>query len=160
MRSSLEHAIQLRHDGRPQEALQELHQLLQHRPDDPDVNYQTAWTYDSMGEESKAVPHYEAALANGLVHDREGAMLGLGSTYRCLGQYQKSRALLDRAVEEFPQNRALRVFRAMTLHNLGEHEGAVQELLLLLLETSSDGSIRSYEKALRFYSDKLSQTWD
>lgn len=93
MRSSLEHAIQLRHDGRPQEALQELHQLLQHRPDDPDVNYQTAWTYDSMGEESKAVPHYEAALANGLVHDR-------------------------------------------------------------------DGSIRSYEKALRFYSDKLSQTWD
>lgn len=133
--------------------------LLQQQPHDPEIQYQTAWTYDSLGEESKAVPHYEAALAGGLVRDREGAFVGLGSTYRCLGQYEKARRIFDQALVEFPQNRALQVFRAMTLHNLGEHESAMSHLLVLLVDTTSDPAIRSYEKALRFYSDKLSQTW-
>lgn len=133
--------------------------LLRSNPNDPDVNYQMAWTCDFMGKESEAVPFYEKAIANGLKEGRSGAMLGLGSTYRCLGEYEKSLGVFDLAVKEFPENRSLKVFRALTLYNLGRSEESVSQLLVQLIETTSDESIRSYDRALRFYSDKLNETW-
>lgn len=136
-----------------------LGELLALYPNNPDVHYQLAWTYDAQGKEPEAVPHYEAALANGLIEGREGAYLGLGSTYRCLGQYQKSAEVFDRAIKEFPDNRALKVFHALTLYNLGQPDKSVERLLTQLLETTSDPAIKSYSRALAFYADKLDQTW-
>lgn len=48
----------------------------------------------------------------------------------------------------------------MTLHNLGDHSLAMGMLLKLLAETSADEGIRSYSKAISYYSDKLEQVWD
>jgi len=118
-----------------------------------------AWTCDSLGKESEAANFYKKALANGLKEDRVGAMLGLGSTYRCLGEYEKSLKVLDQAVKEFPEDRSLTVFRALTYYNLGNPQESIRELLLQLLETTNDDSIKSYDRALRFYSNTLNQTW-
>lgn len=160
MESKLLRAIQLRKDNKPDQALVLLTDLLRSDPNDPAINYQMAWTCDFMGKESEAVPFYEKAIAKGLSgEDRKGAMLGLGSTYRCLGEYQKSLKIFDQATAEFAEDRSLKVFRALTLHNLGKSEAAIEQLLIQLLETTGDGSIKTYEKALRFYSDKLSETW-
>lgn len=159
MKNKLTEAIELRKSKQPEKALNILKSLLESHPDDPDVNYQMAWTCDVMGNESQAAPFYERALANGITEDRAGAFLGLGSTYRCLGEYQKSLKVFDQAVQEFPKDRALKVFRALTLFNLGQAEESVGELLLQLLDTTADQGIKSYDKALRFYSDKLNQTW-
>lgn len=159
MKSKLSEAIGKRKNGQPEEALGILRTLLQSHPNDPDVNYQMAWTCDFMGKEADAVPFYEKAISNGLIDDRAGAMLGLGSTYRCLGEYEKSLKVFNQAVEEFPENRGLKVFRALTLYNLGKAEESVSNLLIQLLDTTSDGSIKSYDRALRFYSDKLNDTW-
>lgn len=159
MKNKLNEAIELRKNKQPEEALKILHSLLETHPEDPDVNYHMAWTCDMMGNESAAAPFYEKALANGLTEDRDGAFLGLGSTYRCLGEYEKSIKIFDQAVREFPNDRSLKVFRALTLYNLGKAEESVGELLLQLLETTADQGIKSYDKALRFYSDKLNQTW-
>ena len=90
MKNKLAEAIALRKNNKPEEAMSLLTTLLQSYPNDPDVNYQMAWTCDFMGKESEAAPFYEKAIANGLVEDRSGAILGLGSTYRCLGEYKKS----------------------------------------------------------------------
>lgn len=159
MKTEITKAIELRNKNKPEEALQILKGLLRSNPNDPDVNYQIAWTCDFMGKESEAVPFYEAAIAQGLREDRSGAMLGLGSTYRCLGEYKKSLKVFDQAINEFPENRSLRVFRALTLYNLGQTEESVSQLLVQLLDTTNDDSIRYYERALRFYSDKLNETW-
>lgn len=159
MNTELDKAIELRKNNKHDEAFKILELLLKSSPEDPDVNYQMAWTFDSLGKESEAAPFYEKAIANGLVTDRDGAMLGLGSTYRCLGEYEKSIQMLDKAISEFPENRALKVFRALTLFNLDDSESAVGQLLLQLLDTTNDSSIKSYERALRFYSDKLRETW-
>jgi len=43
----------------------------------------------------------------------------------------------------------------MTLYNLNEHSEAMKILLENLAETSSDENIKSYKKAISFYSDKL-----
>jgi tetratricopeptide (TPR) repeat protein len=152
-------AIELRKQNKSEEALKILATLLKESPYDPELNYQMAWTCDSLGKESEAVPFYETALANGLQNDRRGALLGLGSTYRCLGHYQKSLKVFDQAVAEFPDDRALRVFRALTLYNLGKYDHSISDLLVHLLDTTTDNSIKSYDRALRYYADKLDQTW-
>ncbi|WP_413289217.1 tetratricopeptide repeat protein [Bdellovibrio sp. HCB337] len=159
MKTKLEEAKQLRKNNKPEEAMKILKSLHESHPTDPDVNYQLAWTCDFMGNESAAVPYYEAAIAHGLAEDRQGAFLGLGSTYRCLGEYEKSLKTFDKGIQEFPEDRALKVFRALTLYNLGKFHDSVGELLIHLIDTTSDGNIKQYDKALRFYSDKLDETW-
>lgn len=160
MKSQLEKIIQLRKENKPEQALIILAELLKSSPNDPAFNYQMAWTCDFMGKGSEAIPFYEKAIANGLSgEDRKGALLGLGSTYRCLGEYQKSLKVFDQAIAEFSEDRSLKVFRALTLHNLGKPETAIEQLLIQLLDTTGDVSIKTYDKALRFYSDKLSETW-
>lgn len=159
IKNKLAEAIALRKENKPEEALVILKSLLQDYANDPDVNYQMAWTCDFMGKESAAVPFYEKAISSGLKEDRDGAMLGLGSTYRCLGEYEKSLKIFDQALAEFPDHRAIKVFRALSLYNLGKAEESVSQLLIQLLDTTDDRSIKSYERALRFYSDKLNETW-
>ncbi len=159
IKNELAKVIALRKENKPEEALVILDSLLQMHPNDPDVNYQMAWTCDFMGKESAAVPFYEKAISSGLKEDRDGAMLGLGSTYRCLGEYEKSLKIFDQALVEFPEHRAIKVFRALSLYNLGKAEESVSQLLIQLLDTTNDDSVKSYERALRFYSDKLNETW-
>lgn len=155
----IEKAIECRKNGNREEALRLFNELLSKNPADPDLNYQVAWTYDSMGKETEAVPFYEKAISLGLVNDREGAMLGLGSTYRCLGQYEKSLEVFSRAISEFPHNRVLKVFQAISLYNAKQFDKAVSSLLLVLLDTTSDQEIKSYDRALRFYLDKLDEVF-
>lgn len=160
MKTQIEKAIQLRKDNKPDQALALLEELLKANPNDPIINYQLAWTCDFMGKESEAAPYYEKAIANGLAgSDRQRAMLGLGSTYRCLGEYEKSLNVFNQAVLEFPEDRSFKVFRALTLYNLSKAEESVSELLVQLLDTTNDPNIKLFEKALRFYSDKLNETW-
>jgi tetratricopeptide (TPR) repeat protein len=89
----------------------------------------------------------------------EGAIVGLGSTYRALGEYEKSKKTFLKGMELFPDNHVIKVFYSMTLYNLKEHSKAMELLLKCLLNTTNDNEILSYKKALHFYSDKLDQTW-
>lgn len=160
MKDKIDIAIGLRKGGKSEQALEVLLPLLKEHTRDPLLNYQIAWTYDFLGREREAVSHYEIALSDGLSgEDRRGALLGLGSTYRCLGSYDKSLAIFDKAIAEYPEFRAFKVFRALTLHNLGRFTDSTSQLLIELIETTSDSSIKSYSSALSFYSNKLNQVW-
>ncbi len=160
MKDTINTAIKLRGENKPDEALKILTDFLRADPNNPQANYQAAWTCDSMGAESKAVPFYETAIKHGLSGEElQGAYLGLGSTYRCLGRYKDSLKIFNQAIEEFPEDRSLKTFRALTLFNLGKTDDCVEELIILLVDTTTDKNIKSYDKALRFYSDKLNETW-
>jgi tetratricopeptide (TPR) repeat protein len=86
------------------------------------------------------------------------AIIGLGSTYRTVGRYQQSKDLLEKGIKQF-DNQAMKVFLAMTLYNLKAHEAAMQQLLQLLAETSSDSSIRQFSEAIAYYADRLNDIW-
>ncbi|HHB1425542.1 TPA: tetratricopeptide repeat protein [Serratia odorifera] len=147
---------QLKALGRYQEATELAIQQLQRQPEDAALHYQLACLYDSQGLEQQAIPCYLAALARDLpAQQRQEAWLGLGSTYRALGQYQQSLASFDHGLAEFPQAKEITLFRAMTLYNLGETKQAVADLLLLLAETSSHRDISSYQRAIRQYAADL-----
>ncbi|MFA1510691.1 MULTISPECIES: tetratricopeptide repeat protein [Priestia] len=160
MNNKLDEALALRKNGNHKESNELLSELVKECPDDALYNYQCAWSFDLLGEEEKAVPFYENAIKIGLPSkDMEGAILGLGSTYRALGEYEKSKDIFLKGMELFPYNHVIKVFYSMTLYNLKEHSKAMELILKCLLNTTNDNEILSYKRALHFYSDKLDQTW-
>ncbi|RDW20501.1 tetratricopeptide repeat protein [Oceanobacillus chungangensis] len=161
MENELIKAISLRKDGKHNESNKLLIELVKQYPENGRVNYQCAWSFDLLGEEKKAVPYYEKAINLGLSSgELEGAFLGLGSTYRTLGEYEKSKSIFIKGIESFPNNRALQTFYSITLYNLNEHHKAMELLLTCLIETTKDDNIQSYKKAINFYKDKLDETWE
>ena len=130
--------------------------LIKAFPKDAFISYQCAWSFDVLGEESQAVPYYELAIQLGLSgKELEAAVLGLGSSYRVLGNYEKSKNVFLKGIALFPNNRALQVFYSMTLYNLKEYHQAMEVLLTCLADTTTDQEILNYKKAIHFYSDKL-----
>lgn len=153
-------AVALRDTGADEEARARLLALVAEYPDHAAANLQSAWTHDKLGLEEEAVPFYERAIDLGLSReDLEPALLGLGSTLRALGRYPESLKVLGRAIAEFPENRALEVFRAMSMYNNGQSKEATETLLRLLIATTSDPDIRSYQSALDIYVEDLDRTW-
>ncbi|MBK0008788.1 tetratricopeptide repeat protein [Priestia aryabhattai] len=160
MNNKLDKALALRKNGNHKESNELLSELVKEFPDDALYNYQCAWSFDILGEEEKAVSFYENAIKIGLPSkDMEDAVLGLGSTYRALGEYEKSKDIFLKGMELFPDNHVIKVFYSMTLYNLKEHSKAMELILKCLLNTTNDNEILSYKRALNFYSDKLDQTW-
>lgn len=155
----LKEAIKLRENGELKEANAMLLKLVGEYPEDAQINYQCAWSFDVLGLEKEAVPFYEKAIEIGLDDtDLKEAYLGLGSTYRTIGEYEKSKELLIEGIEKFNLN-SLKVFLAMTLYNLGEHSKSMELLLKIISETSIDDEVVTFKKAIEFYADKLDQLW-
>ncbi len=160
LQEKLNSAVQLRESGKHNEARELLRELHSEFPNDAQVNLQYAWSHDLLGLEREAIPFYESAVKFGLSgDDLQSALLGMGSTYRCIGEYQKAKETFLRALELFPERNEFKVFLAMTYYNLSEHSKAMELLLISLVETSKDEGILSYERAIRFYADKLDETW-
>ena len=161
MKKEVEWAIELRKEGKQKKSNELLVKLVKEFPKDAFINYQCAWSFDVLGEESQAVPFYEVAIHLGLSgKELEGALLGLGSTYRTLGDYEKSKLIFLKGMDLYPNNRAIQVFYSMTLYNLKDHHAAMELLLKCLVDTATDQEILSYKKAICFYSDKLDTIWD
>lgn len=154
----IQKAISLRESGDPERAGSLLSVFLRKNPDDAEAHYQMAWTCDVRGMEREAIPHYRRALEGYLSgKDRSGAFVGLGSSHRVLGEYGEAVEALRRGAFEFPKDRAIQTFLAMALYNTGEHRESARILLKNLVETTSDPRIKSYEKALRFYPERLDE---
>jgi tetratricopeptide (TPR) repeat protein len=153
-------ALQYRTDGDYDRASELLTQLHDAYPNHARINYHLAWLHDQRGEERDAIPYYESAIELGLSdEDLRGALLGLGSTYRCVGAYEQAAAVLQRGVEQFPEAQEYLVFLAMTLYNLDQHDEAIRLLLKSLAATSRDAGIERYQKAILFYADRLDEVW-
>jgi len=161
MMEQLQKAIDLRKNNKFVESNELLYKLVSEYSTNASMNYQLAWSYDVLGDEQKAVPYYEKAINLGLSSEElEGALLKLGSTYRSLGQYEKSKETFVKGIELYPNNKALQVFYSMTLYNLKQPAQAIKLLLDVLLQTTNDEEILGYKKAIEFYSDKLDEVWE
>ena len=157
---TLNQAIQYRKENKLKESNKLLVALANEYPNDAYINYQCAWSCDCLGEETQAVPYYEIAIQGDLQKDDlHGAYLGLGSTYRALGEYEKSKNIFEKAIHQFPEDESLKVFYAMTLHNLRQHSEAMELLLKCITSTTRDDAILTYKRAIEFYADKLDETW-
>ena len=157
---NIETGIKMRESGNAEQALVFFKQLLETDQMNPDIYYQIAWCLDVLEHEKEAIGYYEKAIETGInSKDLIDVYLGLGSTYRTIGEYKKSLDLFNLAIERFPDNNEYRVFRAMANYNLGNYDESMKELLEIIAETTSDENIQQYSKAIVFYSDKLDKLW-
>ena len=156
-KDELDAIIGARHGGQVKQVLQRLQELDRRFPNVAEINYQLAWTCDVLGRENDALPYYQKAVALGLPENElSGALLGLGSTLRNLGQPERSAEVLRSGRAQFPDNREFDVFLALTLHELGRHGEALQLVLEALCDTTEDPGLTAYQRALRHYAGKLS----
>jgi tetratricopeptide (TPR) repeat protein len=161
MKERIMEGIMLREKGDYPASINYFKKLIEDNPKAGILYYQCAWGHDAMGKEREAVPYYQKAIQLGLNEsDLQGAYVGLGSTYRTLGEYENAKHVLKEGKKRFPENMALNIFYSMTLYNLNEHNEAMEILLTLLAQTSKDESIQSYKKAILFYAEQLDTTWE
>lgn len=129
--------------------------LLKGSPDDATLNLELACTYDPQGLEADAVPYYERALALGIEgQDRCRALLGLGSSYRCIEQFADAVRTLERGVAEFPDAPEFGVFLGLALYSLGDHQRAVQTLLRHIACHPGHERVAQYQRAIHFYAEQ------
>ncbi len=142
--------------GQAVEILPRLHKLDTAHPNVAEINYQLAWSCDVLGRAKEALPYYEKAVALGLPpNELSGALLGLGSTLRNLGQHDRSADVLRSGKAQFPDNREFDVFLALTLHQQGKHAEAMRLVLETLCDTTEDPGLTAYQRAIRHAAAQL-----
>lgn len=145
-----------RHGGQIETILDQLLALDQSHPQVGEINYQIAWTLDSLDRESDALPYYEKAISLGLPpNEQSGALIGLSSTLRNLGHLDRAASTLESGQMQFPDQPEFAAFLALVRHDQGRHTEALQLALETLLETSEDPGITAYQRALRHYTSTL-----
>jgi tetratricopeptide (TPR) repeat protein len=155
-KEELDAIVGARAHGQSKEVLPRLQQLDARHPNVAEIAYQLAWTCDVLGREADALPYYEKAVALGLPdNELAGALLGLGSTLRHLGQHERSASVLRSAQLQFPDNHEFDAFLALTLHADGKPGEALRIALDALCDTSDDQGIRAYQRAIRHAAAKL-----
>lgn len=155
-KDELDAIVGARAHGQSEEILPRLQSLDERHPNVAEIAYQIAWSYDVMGRAADALPAYEKAVALGLPpNELSGALLGLGSTLRNLGQSARAAEVLRSGKAQFPENREFDVFLALALHDLGQHAAAVQLLIETLCDTTEDPGLTAYQRALRHAAARL-----
>ena len=131
-------------------------ELAEKNPFDAAIIFECAVVHDNLALENEAIPLYEKAIRLGLSDENlELAFLGLGSSYRCVQDFEKSSKVLEEGAKRFPANWGIKTFLAMTYHMQGRHGAAMRLLLQGLSETSTDPSIQYCKTALGHYAEEF-----
>lgn len=152
----LDAIVGARHGGRADHVLDLLRKLDARFPNVAEIHYQLAWTLDTAGKATDALPHYEKAVALGLEpNEHANALIGLATTLRALGQSGRAAEVLRSGQVQFPDNREFDIFLSLALHDLGEHTEALRLALLTLCDTTEDSGLTAYQRALRYAASQL-----
>ncbi|MFI6510968.1 tetratricopeptide repeat protein [Streptosporangium sp. NPDC050855] len=155
--ATIERAFARRDRANMQPTIDFFERLLAEHPDNPYVLYEVGGSYDTAGQEERAVGYYERALPHLSGETRRKCLLQYGSTLRNLGRIDESLALFDTACAEFPESDSLRVFRALTLHAAGRKDAALAALLLVVADSVDTSEVKRYEAAIRGNAEYLAE---
>lgn len=118
--------------------------------------FAVASEFDGRGKERQAKLAYEKVKLNGLPKRLHPIFyLQYGSTLRNCGELRKAEAVLKKAIRQFPKYHALKPFLALVQISQRKHREAHKTLLKVLVEDTPDKTIRSFRRALRYYTKKL-----
>ncbi|RZT23538.1 tetratricopeptide repeat protein [Fictibacillus sp. BK138] len=167
LRERLDKGIALREEGRAKEDMSILNEactllmkMSEEYPENAEINYQIGIAHDNSGFTKEAITYYVKAIEQGLSGaDLERCLLGLGSSYRLTGQYDKAVETLQQGVAEFPEHRGLQIFYSMALYNTGRYNEAMEIALMNLMETTNDEKLQYFKRGITYYAQHLDETW-
>lgn len=161
LQEAIQRAVELRRESQHTEALAILLDLYNQQPDHAKVNYELGCTYDHQGVEEEAIAFYEHAIQCGIDGDElRGALLGLGSSYRCMERFGDAARVLQKGAAAFPDAHEFDVFLALTRYNMGGHAEAMRLLLTHIAQHSSDAETRKYQRSIAYYAEHLDPPYD
>ena len=156
----IQRAVQLRRQQQYDESNAILKELVEWPEARGKAYLQLAWNCDVQGFEQQAIPYYQQALQGQLTEqERFDALLGVASSLRTVGQYDKAHEYFQQGLKEYPQRAELLPFYAMNLYNLGCSKQAVELLLSTLIKNTDNKNIKSYRAAIELYAEDLDRTW-
>jgi tetratricopeptide (TPR) repeat protein len=124
--------------------------------DEAEREYELGGEHDSAGREELAIPHYERALELGLREELVPRLLvQLGSSLRNAGRNDEAIALFDDAVARYPDDVALRLFRAFCLATAGRDREALVDVLDLARTRIDAPEVDRYRRSLENYTRDL-----
>ena len=152
--------------GDHEEAVKHLEKAVALAPNDSRMHHrlgdayglsaQKAGLFSKMSVAGKCRTAYEKAVALGLPpNELSGALIGLGSMLRTLGQLERSAEVLRSGKAQFPDNAEFDAFLALTLHASGKHADALQLALNTLCDTTDDPGLTAYQRAIRHAAGRL-----
>jgi tetratricopeptide (TPR) repeat protein len=155
-KAELDAIVGVRHGGRIAQVLPALEDLDRRFPGVPWIQLQLAWSSEAVGQASRAIGHYERAIALGLEGNAlSGALLGLGALLRLEGDTARALKVLQDGRQQFPENREFAVFLSLALHDTGRPSEALRLALETLLETSDDIGLTAYQRLIRQHTARL-----
>lgn len=139
-----------RHGGQTEGILDQLQDLADAHPAVAEVAFQLAWTLESLGRETEAIPHYEKAISLGLPpNEQSGALIGLAACLLATDQTNQAASALESGQRQFPEQPEFAVYLAIVRHAQGRSAEALQLAMETLLDTSEDPGITAYQRDLR-----------
>ncbi|MFW5474180.1 tetratricopeptide repeat protein [Knoellia sp. CPCC 206450] len=127
-------------------------------PGDARITYEYAGTFDSAGQEQRAVELYREALDAGLREPyRHRAVIQLASSLRNVGEHEEAVRLLDELAADRPESVGIAAFRALALHSAGRSADALGGLLSAVAQASTDEDVLRYRRSLTAYAKELEQ---
>jgi Flp pilus assembly protein TadD len=142
--------------GESAAAIEHFQALVGRCPNEPRAHFELAGALDFAGREAEAVAPYRRAMALGLAGDDVPRWyVQLGSTLRNVGAGDEAVAVLTEGRDRFPDDAAIRVFRALALHSTGRDGEALVELLDLVLTRRAVVGLRGYERTIGEYTHEV-----
>jgi cyanophycin synthetase len=122
------------------------------------AEYEAGGVHDSAGRADEAVPHYERALELGLPPALDPrCRLQLASSLRNLDRLGEAIAIFDDAVRRYPDDAALRLFRAFALVDAGREREALVDVIDLARTRIDAPEIERYARSLHNYTRELEE---
>ncbi|KGN32608.1 cyanphycin synthetase [Knoellia sinensis KCTC 19936] len=126
-------------------------------PGDARITYEYAGTFDSAGQEPRAIALYRDALNSGLREPfRHRAVIQLASSLRNVGEADEAVRLLRDLSADRPESVGIAGFLALALHSAGDSGEALGQLLSVVAQGSTDDDVLRYRRSLTAYAAELS----
>ena len=124
--------------------------------DEAEREYEIGGEHDSAGRPEEALVHYERALALGLREELVSRLfVQMGSTLRNLGRNEEAIALFEDGSARYPDDVALRLFRAFALATAGRDREALVDVLDLARTRIDAPEVDRYRRSLESYTRDL-----
>ncbi len=122
------------------------------------AEYEAGGDHDSAGRADEAISYYERALRHGLPPELEPrCRLQLASSLRNVGRIHDAIAAFDDAIARYPNDAALRLFRAFALADVGREREALVDVIDLARTRIHAPEISRYGRSLKNYNRDLLQ---
>jgi tetratricopeptide (TPR) repeat protein len=124
--------------------------------DEAEREYELGGEHDSAGRPEEALVHYERALELGPPDALVPRLLvQMGSTLRNVDRNDEAIVLFDNAVARYPDDVALRLFRAFCLATAGRDREALVDVLDLARMRIEAPEVDRYRRSLENYTRDL-----